>query len=192
MRITKNTSDITAVKNTTDRHTAQIADHEVRITKNASDIVAVKTTVDGHTTELADHEVRITKNTTDIASIDRRTTGNTTNITNLTNTVNNFDNRITGVQNDVAEVKADVAGMKSQTRRNTEGIAMAFAMAGNAALPTDKRLALSAGWGYFDSSNALALGLSARVSRDAFLSAGLAVGVDTGEIGGRAGVTVTW
>ena len=119
-------------------------------------------------------------------------TQNTTNITNLTNTVNTFDNRITGVQNDVAQVKSDLSSVKQQTARNTEGIAMAFALAGTAALPTDKQMALSADWGYFDGSNALALGLSAKVSKDAYLSAGLAIGVDSGEIGGHAGVTVSW
>ena len=69
---------------------------------------------------------------------------------------------------------------------------MAFAMAGTAALPTDKTLALSADWGNFDGHNALTFGAAARVAQDAYLTGGLAVGIDNGDVGGHAGLTVTW
>ncbi len=82
--------------------------------------------------------------------------------------------------------------MQSQIDTNTEGIAMAFALSGASLLPTDSSFALSLNYGHFDGSNAVAFGAAGRLDEGVYLSGGLGVGTDSGEVGGRAGLTFAW
>ena len=65
-------------------------------------------------------------------------------------------------------------------------------MAGGAPIPLDKQVGLSANWGNFDGENAFALGAAARLADGLIFSAGLGIGVDSGTVGGRAGVSFAW
>jgi hypothetical protein len=68
---------------------------------------------------------------------------------------------------------------------------MAIAM-GGAALPGDKRFAVSTNWGTFRGENAAAVIAQMRVSDYVVLNGGLAMGFAQGGTAGRAGVTVAW
>ena len=68
---------------------------------------------------------------------------------------------------------------------------MAIAM-GGAALPGDKRFAVSTNWGTFRGENAAAVLAQARVSEYVVLNGGIAMGFAQGGVGGRAGVTFAW
>jgi len=72
-----------------------------------------------------------------------------------------------------------------------EGIAMALAME-SPAIPAGANHAFSAGVGYFQSKTAFSAAFSSRVGNNGSISAGIGVGVDSGEFGARAGFQRAW
>ena len=60
------------------------------------------------------------------------------------------------------------------------------------ALPAGTNFALSGGIGYFEDQGAGSMALTARVSENASISAGIGVGFDSGEVGARGGFQVAW
>ena len=92
----------------------------------------------------------------------------------------------------VDAINTDYSKMQSQIDTNTEGIAMAFALSGASLLPSDSNFAMSFDYGHFDGSNALAFGAAGRLDKNIYVSGGLGIGTDTGNVGGRAGVTLAW
>jgi autotransporter adhesin len=82
---------------------------------------------------------------------------------------------------------------------NTEGIAMALAMAATPFLENGKNIAVSANGGYFEGEGALAFTGIARLGNglilkndSLYLTGGLGTGVQRGTFGARAGVTFSW
>ena len=75
--------------------------------------------------------------------------------------------------------------------RANEGVAMALAME-SPALPAGTNFGLSGGVGYFENQGAGTIALSARVSENASISAGVGIGFDSGEVGARGGFQVAW
>ena len=81
--------------------------------------------------------------------------------------------------------------LQADVRDNSEGVAMALAMAGTASvLPDNKAVAVSANYGAFEGESAGAFSGVARVQGDLFLNAG--IGFSTHTSGGRAGLTFAW
>ena len=68
---------------------------------------------------------------------------------------------------------------------------MALAME-SPALPSGTNFALSGGVGYFESRSAGTMAMTARVSENASVSAGVGFGFDSGEVGARGGFQVAW
>ncbi|WP_370366368.1 YadA-like family protein, partial [Maricaulis sp.] len=77
-------------------------------------------------------------------------------------------------------------------RENTDGIAIANALAGSTWLQSNEAFALSANWGYYGGSNSLAISGAARIDRRMSANFGVGVGSDTGHVGARAGVRWGW
>ncbi|MEL6542359.1 MAG: YadA-like family protein, partial [Pseudomonadota bacterium] len=75
--------------------------------------------------------------------------------------------------------------------RANEGVAMALAME-SPSLQPGTNFALSGGVGYFQDRGAGSLAFSARISENASFSAGMGVGLDSGEVGARGGFQVAW
>jgi hypothetical protein len=98
---------------------------------------------------------------------------------------------ISTLQGNVAVLQGNVGVLQSQMRQSFEGTAMAIAM-GGAALPGDKKFAISTNWGTFRGENAGAVLAQMRVSDNVVLNGGLAMGFAQGGVGGRAGVTFAW
>ena len=71
------------------------------------------------------------------------------------------------------------------------GVAMALAME-SPAVPAGKSFALSGGVGGYQGKHALSTAISAAVGEDASVSAGLGYGLDTGEVGYRAGFQIAF
>ncbi|MEM7779690.1 MAG: YadA-like family protein, partial [Pseudomonadota bacterium] len=85
----------------------------------------------------------------------------------------------------------ETAANRDAIDRANEGVAMALAME-SPALPAGTSFALSGGIGYFEDQGAGSMAISARVSQNASVSAGLGVGFDSGEVGARGGFQVAW
>jgi hypothetical protein len=98
------------------------------------------------------------------------------------------------VDNLQAEIDAQTARINSAFRqidRNTEGIAIALAMAG-LALPDGKVFAISGGMGFFDSKQAFAAQTAVRLNDVLVLNGGVGLGMQSSQIGGRFGVMAAW
>ena len=72
-----------------------------------------------------------------------------------------------------------------------DGIAMALSLE-TPVIPSGKRYAMSFGTGYYNSSSALSTSFAGRLSDSMTISAGAGVGLDTGKVGARGGVTFAW
>src|SRR5258708_22757846 len=96
---------------------------------------------------------------------------------------------ISNLQNNVAILQGDVTALQTQVRQAFEGTAIAIAM-GGAALPSDKKFAISTNWGTFRGENAMSLGAQMRLSEHVVLNGGVAAGFAQGGVGGRARMTV--
>src|SRR5258708_6169891 len=93
-------------------------------------------------------------------------------------------------------VTTDALGNLAATSFNPQSISnlqnnVAIAM-GGAALPSDKKFAISTNWGTFRGENAMSLGAQMRLSEHVVLNGGVAAGFAQGGVGGRAGMTVAW
>ena len=102
------------------------------------------------------------------------------------------------LQNQVNTNSADILSLKNMTtnlsrdiEENTEGVAMAFALK-SAYVPQDKTFAMTGGVGFFQDKAAFASSVGYRLNPNLQLDAGLSVGFDSGNVGGRVGATITW
>jgi hypothetical protein len=76
-------------------------------------------------------------------------------------------------------------------RKANEGVAMALAME-TPQLPGEARFGVSGGVGYFQNRLAGTAAVAARIGTMSSFSAGVGVGMDSGEIGARAGFSAAW
>jgi trimeric autotransporter adhesin len=60
------------------------------------------------------------------------------------------------------------------------------------ALPAGTSFALSGGIGYYQNRSAATTAFTARVGKNASVSAGVGFGLNTGEVGARGGFQVAW
>jgi trimeric autotransporter adhesin len=98
---------------------------------------------------------------------------------------------VSSLNSSVGALQQNVAVLQQGVRQAFEGTAIAIAM-GGAALPSDKKFAVSANWGTFRGENAMSLGAQLRLSQNVVLNGGVAAGLAQGGVGGRGGVTVAW
>ena len=103
-----------------------------------------------------------------------------------------------GVAVDIGALQDDVEILYDQNRRQNrqidkanEGVAMALAME-SPAVPEGSTFALSGGLGGYQGKNALSTAVSAAVGDKATVSAGLGYGLNSGEVGYRAGFQIAF
>lgn len=81
--------------------------------------------------------------------------------------------------------------LRGDIRDANEGVAMALAME-SPAVPAGKAMAMSGGVGFFKGRAAFASAISAAVGENLQVSAGLGLGLNSKEVGARAGFQVAW
>ena len=86
----------------------------------------------------------------------------------------------------------DLTNINNEIRRNTEGVALAMAMAGVPTLLPSESIALTANWGTFEGEHGLAGAMAVRIDRNVQLNAGVGFGAGANTVGGRAGIWVGW
>ncbi|MBP6495788.1 MAG: YadA-like family protein [Psychrobacter sp.] len=59
-------------------------------------------------------------------------------------------------------------------------------------IPSGKRYAMTIGTGYYNGGSALSTSFASRLSDSMSISAGAGIGLDTGKVGARGGVTFAW
>jgi hypothetical protein len=98
---------------------------------------------------------------------------------------------ISSLQSNVGALQQNVSVLQTQVRQAFEGTAIAIAL-GGAALPSDKKFAISTNWGNFRGQNAVGVAAQLRLSNYAVANVGVGGGFAQGGIGSRAGVTFAW
>jgi hypothetical protein len=98
---------------------------------------------------------------------------------------------ISTLQSNVGTLQQNVSVLQLQVRQAFEGTAIAIAL-GGAALPSDKRFAISTNWGNFRGQNAVGVAAQFRLTNYAVANFGVGGGFAQGGIGSRAGVTFAW
>ncbi len=89
-------------------------------------------------------------------------------------------------------VDAGLARAFRDIDRNTEGVALAMAMAGTPTLLPMENFALTANWGQFEGAHGLAAGFAVRLDQNLQLNGGIAYGPNENTVGTRAGVRIGW
>ena len=124
---------------------------------------------------------------------------------NLSAAVSQIGSQVESLQTGQALIDDQVAGLQSGqaslfdladlNRRDigkaNEGVAMALAME-SPALPSGTNFALSGGIGYYQNRAAATTAVTARVGKNASISAGVGFGFNSGEVGARGGFQVAW
>jgi hypothetical protein len=98
---------------------------------------------------------------------------------------------IAGLSANVSSLNQSVADLQHGLQRSYEGTAIAIAL-GGAALPSDKRYAVSVNWGTFRGQNGAGVSALLRLNSNAVFNAGVGAGFAQGGVGGRAGLTFAW
>jgi hypothetical protein len=89
-------------------------------------------------------------------------------------------------------VDAGLSKAFKEIDQNTQGIAIAMAMAG-LSLPEGKNFALGANMGFFEDKQAIAIQAAIRISPNVTVTGGFGTGVqDMNTTGGRVGVQAAW
>jgi len=106
----------------------------------------------------------------DLSAMQAQIDGNTHDINTLFNLTN---------QNSEAIKKAN------------EGVAMALALE-SPTLQPDQKIGIAGGIGYYENQGAATMAISARVSPNASISAGMGFGFNSGSVGARGGFQIGW
>lgn len=125
--------------------------------------------------------------------------------TTLLGNVANLQTGLASLQTTVGSQGAAIATLQGQTaalfdlatvnqrdiRRANEGVAMALAME-SPSLPAGAHFAVSGGVGYYNERVAGTAAFTARIGQMSSFSAGVGVGLNSGEVGARAGFQAAW
>ena len=158
-----------------DANTGLLDDLNQAITDgNPSDVVAIAAV----NAKANDNQERVTR-------VEASVSSNTTQISLM-----NTQFETLGLQIDA--LGQQVSYNTEQIQENTAGIAIANAMAGTSWLQANETHALTANWGYYNNSNALAISAAQRLNKNWSANAGVGVSTDEGKIGARAGIRYGW
>jgi len=134
----------------------------------------------------------IATNTTNIQTNAGIIATNADNIQTNSNDIATLYTTVGGLQSDIIGLRSDIADNRKRIGANTEGVSMAMAMAGTFLPQPDETIRLSANWGNFEGSNALAFSGAVSLPGRTYLTAGVGVGLERNTVGSRAGVSVGW
>jgi hypothetical protein len=93
---------------------------------------------------------------------------------------------------DLAAINARLNDLDSRTSKALTGVAMAFAMAGVPNLMPNERFAVTANFGTYEGRNGTAFNAAVRLTEQAQLTGGVAVGINDSVVGGRVGLRFGW
>jgi hypothetical protein len=105
--------------------------------------------------------------------------------------ISTLQSNVGALQQNVSILQQNVSVLQQQMKQGFEGTAIAIAL-GGAALPSDKRFAISTNWGNFRGQNAVGVAAQLRLTEYAVANFGVGGGFAQGGIGSRAGVTFAW
>jgi hypothetical protein len=99
---------------------------------------------------------------------------------------------INAINSQLGVINTRLNDLDSRTTKALNGVAMAFAAAGVPWLQQNERVAVSANYGGFQGTNAVALNAAVRLADHWQAEGGIAYGANGGGVGGRAGLRWGW
>jgi len=99
---------------------------------------------------------------------------------------------IAGINSQIASINSELSDHDARIRKATEGVAMAFAMAGVPTVLPGENFAMTANWGNFEGENGFAAGAAMRLGPNFQLNAGTAAGSSGHTFGSRVGARIGW
>ena len=127
-----------------------------------------------------------------IAAVNTKANQNQERIASVETSVSANSNQLSVMNAQFEALGGQVSLNTEQIQENTAGIALANAMAGTSWLQANETHAVTANWGYYNNSNALAISAAQRLSKNWSANLGVGVSTDEGKIGARAGVRYGW
>lgn len=114
-----------------------------------------------------------------------------TRLTALDTLTASLGSQVSSLQGQTATLFALSAENREGVNRANEGVALALAME-SPALPAGTSFAISGGVGYYQSQSAFSAAFTTRTGPNSNFSAGLGYGLNSGEVGARAGFQAAW
>lgn len=102
------------------------------------------------------------------------------------------DSQLAAVSGGLATLNSKLSDVSNRADRATQGVAMAFAMAGTPTLMPSETFAISGNWGGYEGKSGLAFGAAYKLDASVQLNGGFAYGVNENTVGGRVGVRMGW
>jgi hypothetical protein len=99
---------------------------------------------------------------------------------------------ITSINTQLSQINARLNDLDGRTSKALTGVAMAFAMAGVPNLLPNERFAVTANFGTYEGRNGTAFNAAVRLTEQAQLTGGVAVGINDSVVGGRVGLRLGW
>ena len=99
--------------------------------------------------------------------------------------------QITSLQTQTSSLFSLAANNSVQIQKANEGVAIALAME-TPSLPPGTKFGLAGGFGYYNHRTAGTASVAARIGTNASISAGIGVGLNSGEVGARGGFQFAW
>ena len=96
-----------------------------------------------------------------------------------------------GLVNGVTQQQQQILDNEEQIRRNTEGVAMSFALP-NATIDPGKSFGAAVNIGAFDGAVAVGIGGAIRATDGLTINGALGYGLGEGTLGGNAGMNISW
>ena len=93
---------------------------------------------------------------------------------------------------DVSAINARLDEVSGRANKALTGVAMAFAMAGVPNLLPTETFAVAVNWGTYEGANGTALNAALRITQNASINGGIAVGLNDRVAGGRLGLRFGW
>ena len=187
-----NTGAIATNRSDIDANTASIASNRTDIDVNTANIADNRSDIDANTANIALNQGDIIANRSDIVLNRGQIASNRTDIDLNASAIAGLRTDVSALQLDVKDLASQFNSLSSQMTVQSDGIAIANALAGSSWLQSDENFALTANWGLYDGSNALAVTATARINTRLSANMGVGYGDQTGRVGARAGLRYGW
>jgi hypothetical protein len=168
-----------------------IATLQTQQTATTAAVAAVQAQADATDTKVTAVEAVQVQQGTAIAMTNAELIKQTAKIANMQTGIDVLSGQISQINGSIEALARQGAENAQAIKTANEGVAMALALE-SPAVPADGKFAMSLGVGTWEGQTAMAGAVSYRLAPSVIVSGGVGAGLNSGKVGGRAGVQVAW